>query len=302
MNMITQQNNLGDPVAALDAYAEFQRTGVRPDALIMWAHATSLYQTGDVPAAMSVVEQSRAFSGAPSPETRKYGDGMWHYKVAELVGNPFSLNLGDRAGAVEHYQKAIRYVQEWLALNPKDADARRLSYARIGMGAVLLESDPGKALAYFREALPAAGSRSPGCRVFIGSALRRLHRLPEAIAAGKEAIQAGPSVFAYSELGDTLLAAGDRRAAEQAYRDGLALAESEVKLKPRNMPSRCDLADVYERLGAFHAAAGDRQQAHDWYVKSLEVWNSWTQYGVSSVYDQRRRAAAEREAKKYGGL
>lgn len=59
------------------------------------------------------------------------------------------------------------------------------------------------------------------------------------------------------------------------------------------MQLRRELADCYERLGAYYAAAHEEASAHEWYAKSVEVWRNWTKWGISSAYNIRREKAAQ---------
>jgi tetratricopeptide (TPR) repeat protein len=107
------------------------------------------------------------------------------------------------------------------------------------------------------------------------------------------------STHAYNALGDLSLDTGDRTRALDEYRRALEIAEKEVSAKPFMIPLRRDLADCYERLGAYHAGAQQWSEAREWYRKSLTVWQEWTKWGVSSVYDQRRASEAEQAVEKY---
>jgi tetratricopeptide (TPR) repeat protein len=120
--------------------------------------------------------------------------------------------------------------------------------------------------------------------------LRKLGRRKEALAELQKALElerknSTASSLTHNEMGDLLLDMGDRAGALEQYRRAVAIAENVVEKKPRVMPYRQDLADCYERLGAFHAGAREWDQAREWYGKSLVVWKEWTQWGVSSPYN-----------------
>src|SRR5689334_22929557 len=137
--------------------------------------------------------------------------------------------------------------------------------------------------------------------------LRKQGRIEEAKAHQSKAVEierglGEPQPFTHMESGDLLLSRRDRNGAREQYETALALAEKAVAARPEPMQLRRELADCYERLGGFHGTAREWKQARDWYAKSLDLWNNWTHWGVSSVYDQRRRSQAARAVARYGRL
>ena len=62
---------------------------------------------------------------------------------------------------------------------------------------------------------------------------------------------------------------------------------------PRKLARLRDLADYYKAHGDLDAA-GDRNQAEEWYRKSLLLWDRWKEVGTSSAYDRQSRAAVAR--------
>jgi eukaryotic-like serine/threonine-protein kinase len=304
--MARLQLEAGDPRAALATVAAAEERGLRRDALLLGIKAQALSAIGDLHAALAQTEAARSTLTSlttTGPQVTRFAAALPHFNFAAILGDPMALNLGDRSAALAHYREAVRLLQEVAQLNPRDADRSWLAKAQMGVGIMLLESDPERALEQFRTALPAVEEKDRArCHALIGSALRRLHRAAEALPELQKSCDLTPSVVAWNETGDALRALGQTAAADQSYRHGIALAESEVKAKPYNMPSHRDLADAYERLAQFHAASHHPDDAHAWWEKSLAVWRDWSRWGVSSEFDQRRRAAAERAVKKYVGF
>jgi tetratricopeptide (TPR) repeat protein len=132
--------------------------------------------------------------------------------------------------------------------------------------------------------------------------LRKLGRREEAFTEVRQSLAMRQTAPAQNALGDLLLDAGDGTRALDEYRRALEIAEKEVAAKPFMMPLRRELADCYERVGSSHAASRQWSEARDWYRKSVTVWQEWTEWGVSSVYDQRRAREAEQAIAKYGRL
>jgi tetratricopeptide (TPR) repeat protein len=101
-----------------------------------------------------------------------------------------------------------------------------------------------------------------------------------------------PGAFTRGELGDHLSSVGERERAASAYLQAIESAQRAVNERPQDMELRRELADCYERLGQFHIRTREWSPAGDWYAKSLEVWATWTRWGVSSVYNVRRQQQA----------
>jgi tetratricopeptide (TPR) repeat protein len=132
--------------------------------------------------------------------------------------------------------------------------------------------------------------------------LRKLGRREEAFAELRRSLELRPSVPAHNAMGDLWLEASDWPRAREEYQRALEIAEKEVEAKPHMMELRRDLADCYERLGSYYAGPGDWRQARDWYAKSVGLWSTWKNWGVSSSYDQRRRNQAARAVARYDRL
>ncbi len=87
-------------------------------------------------------------------------------------------------------------------------------------------------------------------------------------------------------------------------REAMALAEEAAKTTPSDLKWRWRLADSYSGLGGYYAALGGARnlpaaerlanwrEAQSWYQKNLDVWNGWSQFAVSSVFDTTRREQA----------
>jgi tetratricopeptide (TPR) repeat protein len=108
-------------------------------------------------------------------------------------------------------------------------------------------------------------------------------------------------------LAELLQEMGDAAAAMEYGRQALALAEQEARVLSTSLYARWRLADSYASLGRLYetmAAApktspeqrhAHRREACMWRRKALEIWDSWNQYGVSSVFNATKREQAARE-------
>ena len=111
-----------------------------------------------------------------------------------------------------------------------------------------------------------------------------------------------PQGFTESEWGDLALTVGDAVEATVHYRKAIELLEAEVARRPETMLNRRELADAYERMGALQAGSHKIEEARRWYAKSLEVWRSWTTWGVSSPYNERRELDAAALLARYSAI
>ena len=106
-------------------------------------------------------------------------------------------------------------------------------------------------------------------------------------------------------LAEVLQAQGDLEGALMALRAALAFAEAEKASKPSDVRALWRVADCYRRFGACYEAQAirarppeerraARQQAKDWYQKSLQQWDEWPRLAVSSVFNTTRRDSVAR--------
>lgn len=86
-------------------------------------------------------------------DTQMMGElGAAYFSLGDIQGDPLNTNLGDRAGAMESYEKGLGYLEAVVKGFPEDLDAQReLSVALLHIG-TLLESmgRREKARGYFR--------------------------------------------------------------------------------------------------------------------------------------------------------
>lgn len=107
-------------------------------------------------------------------------------------------------------------------------------------------------------------------------------------------------------LAELLQEMGDAASAMKYSRQALALAEEEAQVLSTNLYARWRLADSYATLGSLYetlAAAPktspEQGHAHQrdgcaWRRKALGVWDSWNQYGASSIFNTSKREEAAR--------
>jgi eukaryotic-like serine/threonine-protein kinase len=317
-----EQLNSGDPQAAL---ATFRRANnVQAWAWEPWA----LYAMGDLTGSL---ERTRWVMRRAETRLKRFsqekdelavrairrgtaiGPGglvQYYRHTAHTLGNPVTLNLGEPDKALPYARKAIALARE-VAASKSDHELVSLNDCYLNLAALLRDSDPAGAVEACRRAM-SEGRIDTGPRrristygipglgnpyAAIAYPLRKLGRRKEALAELQKALElerknSTASSLTHNEMGDVLLEMGDRVGALEQYRRALVIAENWVEKMPRVMMFRPDLADCYERLGAFHASAREWDQGREWYGKSLVVWKEWTQWGVSSPYNLRREKKA----------
>jgi tetratricopeptide (TPR) repeat protein len=107
-------------------------------------------------------------------------------------------------------------------------------------------------------------------------------------------------------MGEALIETGDHTQALDHYRQAQTIAEALAVTARSDVYARMRLADSYAGLAKLHDAMAadsktpteqghaDRREACAWRRKVLEVWDSWTQYGVSSTFNTAKREQAAR--------
>ncbi|MFL6213683.1 MAG: protein kinase domain-containing protein [Blastocatellia bacterium] len=222
-----------------------------------------------------------------------------YQKVGDVQGNPFYSNLGNPAGALASYQKALMIREKLAKKNPTNVEDRRnlaISYMRIGdinwrtgdtepaleayqqgirLGEALLENDQldlptsrelwrGYRNLAFTQAtagdLP-AGLESLGKGQALGERLLAAH--PEDPEVRHD-MSATLTLLgrAQGEKGD-LVAALDTFQKAQAIDEQLAAAEPNSVILKKSVAQNClDIGDVYNHMGNARAAADSYRRAH----------------------------------------
>jgi eukaryotic-like serine/threonine-protein kinase len=174
-------------------------------------------------------------------------------KVGDLQGQTLNLNIGDTAGALASYGKALQLREALVEADPAAAEKRRAladSYNKLGM--LLWQTserdaaldDCRKAIAIY-EQLAAA---SPHDRALLDD-----------LSGG------------YLNAGMILLEQGDTDAALQSQQRALALYEQLVASDPRDRQVRRSLSRSYEKLGNVLLQEGDDGGALEFNRKALAL-------------------------------
>jgi tetratricopeptide (TPR) repeat protein len=267
---------------------------------------------GDLDSAWRSVEPGvRRMPNRQNPYMQRLFEFGWRYGSAIIAGHPLRLNRGDQETALLHARECIRLWKDALLSDPADGSARiYLAASGEVLGAILRESDPEESVRAYGIVIEKTGellNQTPGnlkaqrlltgARAEIALPLRKLGKAAEARKSLLDARQVEeaigePGSFTRNEFGDLELEAGNREDALLHYRAALDLAEKRIEVRPQDMQARRELADTYERLAHFYELSGQWAEAGEWHGKSLAVWQTWTNYGISSVYNTRREEQA----------
>jgi serine/threonine protein kinase len=181
-----------------------------------------------------------------------------YLKVGNVQGNPNNANLGDTAGALESYRKALAIAARLTASDPADAQARRF----VGV----VSEKMCDAQAALGDTAGAVESQRRSLAIF--------KAIADAAPANVEARQS--LAISYVKLGDVLGNAnfnnsGDEAGATQSYRSSAQILEALYAADPANPKTRRLLGLIYERLGTMLEAAGKVDEALETYRKSRAI-------------------------------
>ncbi|MEO8130686.1 MAG: tetratricopeptide repeat protein, partial [Bryobacteraceae bacterium] len=222
-------------------------------------------------------------------------------KVGDVQGSPARANMGNTAGAVQSYEKALSIRQRLVDLDSSSTEARReLANAYSSMSSVLNVSGDAKAAMSsaqksvgLLEGLLAANPSNAQilndmavAYQYLGNAyvvaedwlrVAECRRKTLAIYEGQLAV--APTDLAMQRnvsltlktLGAVLAKLRDREGALRYYRQAVAMDEKAVAADPKNDQTQSDLASSYYGLGFVLAEMGDSGQAVLSYRKALPI-------------------------------
>ena len=174
-------------------------------------------------------------------------------RVGDVLGYPFSANLGEPARALQSYEKATRILETLSASSPKDVKVQRALANHYFRVANVLEAKgdlPG-ALTTVRKGLPIA----------------------EAIIADtpNDPVSGDQHAGSYYFVARLLVKTGDPAGALENYRRAASLREAALKNNPTNIPLRTHLAADYAGMAQSFKNEGDRAQAIPVQAKAVEI-------------------------------
>jgi non-specific serine/threonine protein kinase/serine/threonine-protein kinase len=173
-------------------------------------------------------------------------------RVGDVLGYPYAPNLGDSAGALASYRKALRIRESLAASSPNDVKLQRQltgNYFRVA-NALEFTGDLKGALGALRKTLP----------------------ITEKLAAGKADPEltdlfAGSHYFIAVLLSKT----GDPEGALENYRQATAIRQPVLQSNPSNVNLRAHLAADYIGMAVCMQSLGDVAQAIAMQTQAIEI-------------------------------
>jgi non-specific serine/threonine protein kinase/serine/threonine-protein kinase len=297
--------NLGDTSGARESYrkaltirqalADREPTNIEVQSELAESHeriGTILRDTGDVSGAhesyrqaLTVLEKLSAQAPENAELRRKLAAA--YARMGDIKAWPRLPNLGDTAGGLECYRKALAIREALSAADPPDIERRaELQETHQILADVLLSNDKlADAEPHARRAVTLAEqwiadepTRVSARRALMRSqdalatwlertgepekALELYHRLltqsQSLLAADPENVQAKADLAArHTRLGTLLMNTGARAKALQHFRHALTLNEAIAAVDPKNDAARRLVATDYQNLGIAQARTGD---------------------------------------------
>jgi tetratricopeptide (TPR) repeat protein len=231
--------------------------------------------------AQQVIEETLRLTNRNVEDRRN----LWttHVVLADILGGPDDLNLGDSRSAIAHYRAATTLIDELGSEDRHDIRVRRdiaISYRRLGR--MLFDSAPSEALKYHliaRQIVENLHRMDPAnvdfrrdvSEVELGVAilLRRSGKINEALERLTRALELQKSIELttpkriwviryitqiHMEIGNALMARNDATAALNSYQDGLQASERFLERAPTSLYLERDRGDVLEALGKHYLA------------------------------------------------
>jgi non-specific serine/threonine protein kinase/serine/threonine-protein kinase len=214
-----------------------------------------------------------------------------YQKVGDVQGYPFEANLGDTAGALASYRKALAISEALVKDHPNDLAMRRdllVSTERIG-DVLQATGDTAGALEHQRRALAygqtiaAADPNNNGYRRTVmigylkvgqllaqtGDADAALEHFSQSLALAEKSAEADPSgkqartdlALMHNKVADVLMSKNDLAGALDHYRTGLTIREALVTEDPNNAPARRAVAASNEKIASVYAEMGKFAEA-----------------------------------------
>jgi serine/threonine protein kinase/tetratricopeptide (TPR) repeat protein len=159
-----------------------------------------------------------------------------YHRLAEIQGSPTDANLGDTAGALESFRKALALRESLVASRQATVEDRRMLAATYGKLSAL-GSDPAARIDYARKAL----------------------EIREALSAAEpeNALLRSSLAISYHDVGLALSASGNVDDALESYRKMQVIYEALSAAEPGNALRRRNLALACKRVAALLYKSGD---------------------------------------------
>ncbi len=228
-----------------------------------------------------------------------------YQKVGDVQGNPTTGNLGDLAGALDSYQKALALREKLAAADPGNAGERRglaSTYAAIAdvfadMVQFERAADNYRKAVALNEAVLASDSNDWEAQRKLSMAYRKLGFVTaesgdlkgalEIIRKAREinelVVAASPTspqarkdlAMTYTSMAEVTGEGGDIAAAQEICRKALAIDQELLAAEPANTDNQLDVAKDYLNMGeTTYYSSGDAKEALEYYRKAFQIFKS----------------------------
>ncbi len=296
-----------DVAAALDSFrrslqlserraAEFPSDSAQHSlALTLSRLGDALVEQGDLTAAVESYRRAlpiRETLNRKQPDNAVYRRELrvFYSWLANYLGNPYFLNLGEGGEALQYYLRAVKIAEELAQADAKNSAAQfDLVVAYERMGDILSETEPKRGADFYRQALSLSEhllAASPNQYRFLrrhavfqsklGAALRGLGDYKAAFAHLRQALEELQKLLAEKpsnaelqsdlhatliSLADALIETGERAEALERDAQALALAEKMVAANRADLYAQWRLASSYSSFGRHYASLASKQKS-----------------------------------------
>ena len=214
-----------------------------------------------------------------------------YLKVGDVQGRPGHASLGDRAGALASYRKALAIYESLATTGANDETLRQeMSVIYLRVGDALQSGDSMAALQSYRRGLASA---SPADRLSVASFHQRIGEMQiatgdlagatesqrQAMALYEDVAAAQPndkkaqrSLFInFIKAGNLLFEAGEKKGALPLYQKSVPIARRLAEADPLNARAQRELAACLDKVGNALAATGDRSGALAHYHEAFAI-------------------------------
>jgi eukaryotic-like serine/threonine-protein kinase len=175
-----------------------------------------------------------------------------YLRLGDIQGNFFNANVGDMAGALESYRKAVAILEglsEADPLNRQISHDLSTGYGRVG-DMVMYTGNAAAALQSYRKAIPSL----------------------EALAADPANMKARRDLaIGYYRMGHIIIYNGDNIGAKETFKKAVELSEKLSEADPADVEIRQNLGLSYYRLGDLISSISDPDEAAELFRKTLAI-------------------------------
>ena len=198
-------------------------------------------------------------------------------KIADIQGSPGRSNLGDTAGAIASFQKAIGILEKLVRIEPKNREYQKHLASNY------------KSIAYVYEVTGDADLNASNNQTAI-NLYQNLVDADDTDFASKLAL-----AESYKVLGDFTASKGDLENALQNYRKTLEISESVLRFQPDNKKAKTGIMTASDAIGTTlgnpnFTNLGDTDGALQAHRRQLEICNQMLAADEKSQYLQASKA------------